>query len=207
MWPFAGLKDSSRYDLSSAQCIKDVYQEITQNTGKSSRWLKDFYLNVKKEIEMKFWKVKYIGTDGKNSFACYPRPTPKDQSTSNFEGVYLFTLIKSHFRKNNHGAGKITVCIAWGSDEICYTYLNRILPKGVHISADSSTNTHNLSAHSKPFLIRLASQDVKGLKYRAIEDPIRRIVVAAIRANVPLKQPAIQQNPNNGQKPSFHNTP
>ncbi len=111
-WPFAGLKDSSRYDLSSAQCIKDVYQEIPQNTGESSRWLKDFYLNVKKEIEMKFWKVKYIGADGKDSFACYPRSIPKDQSKSNFKDVYLFTLIKSHFRKNNHGAGKITVCIA-----------------------------------------------------------------------------------------------
>lgn len=147
---------------------------------------------------MKFRKVKYIGTDGKNSFACYPRSIPKDQSKSNFKGVYLFTLIKSHFRKNNHGAGKITVCIA---------YPNRTVPKCVHILADSSTNTHNLSAHTKPFLIRLASQDVKGLKYRAIEDLIRRTVVAAIRANVPLKQPAIQQNPSNSQKSSFHNTP
>ncbi len=54
---------------------------------------------------MRFWKVKYIGADGKDSFACYPSPTPKDQSKLNSKGVYLFTLIKSHFRKNNHGAG------------------------------------------------------------------------------------------------------
>lgn len=32
-----------------------------------------------------------IGTDGKDSFACYPRSTPKDQSKSNSEGVYIFT--------------------------------------------------------------------------------------------------------------------
>jgi len=29
------------------------------------------------------------------------------------------------------------VCITWGSVEICYTYLNRIVPKCVHILADS----------------------------------------------------------------------
>jgi len=49
MWQFAGLKDSSRYDLSSAQFIKDVYQEIAQSTEESSRWLKEFYLNVRKK--------------------------------------------------------------------------------------------------------------------------------------------------------------
>ncbi len=32
------------------------------------------------------------------------------------------------------------VCITWGSVEICYTYLNRIVPKRVHILADSSIN-------------------------------------------------------------------
>ncbi len=51
----------------------------------------------------------------------------------------LYDII-NHTSKNNRGNRKSMVCITWESVGICYTYLNRIVPKSVHILVDSSSN-------------------------------------------------------------------
>ena len=54
--------------------------------------------------------------------------------------VEICYVIINHTSGNNRGNRNSMVCVTWGSIGICYTYLNRIVPKCVHILADSSTN-------------------------------------------------------------------